>query len=227
MTSTATTRAPAATATITADSPTPPQPCTATQSPGRTRPCWTTARYAVANRQPSAAAVSAVELVRQRDEVHVGVVEGDQLGEGAPAGEAGLGLPVADLVVAGQAGPAGAAGAHERHRDPVADLPVAHLRTGLGDRPGELVAGDVRQGDGAVVAGPAVPVAAAQPGRLDPDHDTVGGRDRVGHVTDRDRAAEVVQHQCPHDRRGYCGSLHTSWRTPRCLTGSSQGPDAP
>ena len=42
--STATTRAPAATAIITAESPTPPQPWTATHSPGRTRPCDTTAR---------------------------------------------------------------------------------------------------------------------------------------------------------------------------------------
>ena len=56
-TSTATTRAPEAAAIITAERPTPPQPCTATHSPAATRPCWTTARYAVANRQPSEAAV--------------------------------------------------------------------------------------------------------------------------------------------------------------------------
>ncbi len=57
-TSTATTRAPEAAAIITADRPTPPQPCTATHSPGATRPCCTTARKAVANRQPSEAAVA-------------------------------------------------------------------------------------------------------------------------------------------------------------------------
>ena len=45
--STATTRAPAATATWIADRPTPPQPCTATHSPGRTLPWCTTARKAV------------------------------------------------------------------------------------------------------------------------------------------------------------------------------------
>jgi len=56
-TSTATTRAPAAAAIITADSPTPPQPYTASHSPGRTRPRATTARNAVAKRHPSAAAV--------------------------------------------------------------------------------------------------------------------------------------------------------------------------
>ena len=42
----------------TADSPTPPQPCTASQSPARTRPCAVTARNAVANRQPRQAAVT-------------------------------------------------------------------------------------------------------------------------------------------------------------------------
>ena len=58
VTSTATTRAPAATATWTADNPTPPQPCTATHSPGRARPTPVTARNAVANRQPRLAAVA-------------------------------------------------------------------------------------------------------------------------------------------------------------------------
>lgn len=57
-TSTATTLAPDAAAIITADRPTPPQPCTATHSPAATLPCCTTARNAVAKRQPSAAAVA-------------------------------------------------------------------------------------------------------------------------------------------------------------------------
>ena len=57
-TSTATTRAPRATPIITADSPTPPQPCTASHSPGRIRPCAVTARKAVANRQPRPAAAT-------------------------------------------------------------------------------------------------------------------------------------------------------------------------
>jgi len=57
-TSVATTRAPSAAPIITADSPTPPQPCTASQSPARTRPCAVTARKAVANRQPRQAAAT-------------------------------------------------------------------------------------------------------------------------------------------------------------------------
>src|SRR4051794_22169037 len=57
-TSTATTRAPRAAAIIVAASPTPPHPKIATHSPGATRPCAVTARYAVANRQPRPAAVT-------------------------------------------------------------------------------------------------------------------------------------------------------------------------
>lgn len=57
-TSTATTRAPSAAPIITADRPTPPQPCTASQSPARIRPCAVTARKAVANRQPRHAAAT-------------------------------------------------------------------------------------------------------------------------------------------------------------------------
>ena len=57
-TSTATTRAPSAAPISTADSPTPPQPCTASQSSAPSRPCVTSARYAVANRHPSEAAVT-------------------------------------------------------------------------------------------------------------------------------------------------------------------------
>ncbi len=55
--STPITRAPWARAIIVAERPTPPQPCTATHSPGRVRPCPTTARYAVAKRHPKSAAV--------------------------------------------------------------------------------------------------------------------------------------------------------------------------
>ena len=57
-TSIATTRAPSAAPIITADNPTPPQPCTASQSPARTWPWAGAARQAVANRQPRDAAAA-------------------------------------------------------------------------------------------------------------------------------------------------------------------------
>ena len=173
-TSTATTRAPAATATITADSPTPPQPCTATHSPGRTRPCCTTARYAVANRQPRRGGGRGREVVGQRDQVDVGVVEGDQLGERPPAGEPGLRLALAHLVVAAQAGRA--ACRRRTRTGPSRGRPAAHRVTSAptaatvpaSSWPGTCGSAMVR-----VVAHPAVPVAAAQPGGLDPHDDAV------------------------------------------------------
>ncbi len=56
--STATTLAPIAEAIIVAESPTPPQPWTATHSPGRTRAWSTMALNEVTNRQPRLAAVA-------------------------------------------------------------------------------------------------------------------------------------------------------------------------
>ena len=53
----------------------------------------------------------------------VGGVEGDELGEGAPVGEAGLLLVGADLRVAGGAPRAAPAPADEGHGHPVADVP--------------------------------------------------------------------------------------------------------
>ena len=71
-TSTATTRAPSARPSITADSPTPPQPWTASQSPARTPPRSPTAANAVMKRQPSAAAASKPSSVGERHAVEVG-----------------------------------------------------------------------------------------------------------------------------------------------------------
>ena len=53
-----------------------------------------------------------------------------------------------------------------------------------GDRAGELVAGHMRQADVGIVPHPAVPVAAAEPGRLDLDDDAFGRGRRIGHGAD-------------------------------------------
>ena len=136
--------------------------------------------------------------VRQRDEVDVRMVEGHEVGEGPPAGEAGLGLALADLVVAGQALLARTAGADEGDRHAVAGVPPGDSVARRCDAAGELVTGDVRQRDRPVVAGPPVPVAAAQPGGLDLDDDTMLRRRRVGDLADRCRPAELLEHHRPH-----------------------------
>ena len=92
-----------AAAICTAESPTPPQPCTATHSPARTR--------ADVHDRPEGRGVAAaqrggrgqVQLLGDGDEVDVGGVEGDELRERAPVSEAGLGLPGAHLLLAGGA----------------------------------------------------------------------------------------------------------------------------
>ena len=73
--------------------------------------------------------------------------------------------------------------AHARHRPHARTNGVVtrsptfhrgHLRPGLDDGAGQLVAGHVWELDPVVVAHPAVPVAAAQSGRLDGDDHPVG-----------------------------------------------------
>ena len=178
-TSTATTRRPGRDRDLTADSPTPPQPCTATHSPGRTRPCWTTARKAVANRQPRPAAVAKVEIVRDGDEVDVGRVERDDsasepqwVNPGWVWASQTWWSPAAHWAHA-------SAGVHERHGHPVA-RPASARTSGADrrDRAGQLVPGHVRQDDVGVVALPAVPVAAADAARRHPDDDAVRRRVR-------------------------------------------------
>jgi hypothetical protein len=134
-----------------------------------------------------------VERVRQPHPVDVGNVDDDQLGERPPMREPRLLLVVAHLLLAAKAGRASTARADERRRDPIAELPTADLASGLRDDAGELVARDVRQPDVPVMPHPAVPVAAAQPRRLDPDQDGVRRAFGLGHVEDGRRHAEPVE----------------------------------
>ena len=67
--------------------------------PARTRPTCTTARNAVAYAAAQRGGGRRGQVVGQRDEVDVGGVERDQLGERAPVGEARLGLLRAHLVL--------------------------------------------------------------------------------------------------------------------------------
>ncbi len=138
------------------------------------------------------------QAVGERDEVDVGGVQRDELGEGAAVGEAGLGLLRADLLLTCRADRAPAAGADERDGHPVPRPPAAHPVADRLDRARELVAGHVRQRDVGVVPLPAVPVAAAHAGGADPDHDAVRRGHRVGQVDERQRAGVRLELQGPH-----------------------------
>ena len=226
--STAITRAPEAAAIITAESPTPPQPWTATHSPGATRPCATTARNAVAKRQPSEAAVPYDSSSGSGDQVHVGVVQSDVLGVRAPVGEARLGLPLAHLLVPGRAGGATAAGADEGGGHAVAGAPAGHRLAGRLDDAGEFVAGDVREGDVGVVTLPAVPVAAAEAGGFDPDDDSVRRGHRVRHLPYLGRLPVPLEHHCPHVSRPSAVKPRAPpfLTEPKCSAGSTTNPRA-
>ena len=131
-----------------------------------------------------------VHLLGELHEIRVGEVERDIFGEGAPGGEARLELIFADLVVAGDAFEAMAAAGNEGHGDAVALLPAGHAAADRGNPAGELVAGDVRQADVGIVSHPAVPVAAAEPSRLDLDYDAFRRGRRVWNVADGGRLAK-------------------------------------
>ena len=137
-------------------------------------------------------------LVGDPDQVDVGPGERHQVGERAPLGEPRLELVLADLAVAAGARPAPPAREDERRRDPVADLPAGHRGAGLDDGAGQLVTGHVGQLDVVVVAHPAVPVAAAQPGRLDGDDHPVGRARRVRGLGQLGRGAERPDHDGAH-----------------------------
>ncbi len=89
-------------------------------------------------------------------------------------GEAGLELVIADLLVAGMALRTGAAAPDEGHRHPVADTPEGHVPAHRLDHPGQFVAWHMGQLDVAVMADPAVPVAAADASGHDLEYDAWG-----------------------------------------------------
>ena len=139
-----------------------------------------------------------VQIVRQPDQVRVGVRQGDQLGKRTPRGEPGLEVVVANVRLAGEALGTSSAPDREGHRHAVARLPAAHLRARGFDHPGQFMSGNVRQADVWVVAHPAVPVAPADAVGPDPHHHAVGRRCRIGHLAKSERSAELLVEDRPH-----------------------------
>src|SRR5690606_32646218 len=160
-------------------------------------------------------------FVRQPHEVGRCVGNGDVLGKAAPAGEAGLVIVVADLLVAGGALGAGAAAQGKGYRNPLADLPAAHLRPDGDDAPRELMARYVRRVDIGVVAHPAVPVAAAKASRADLNDDAVGWRLGIGQFSDGDWPGKGVK-----DRRSHAPNRSLLMSSKSSMTGKALLPPA-
>src|SRR5215218_636136 len=188
--STATTRAPAAAAIITAAA-VDGHPLTGPHAPNAQE-------GPVRGREPAAEERCrlGVDALWDRDEVHVRPVQRDELCERSPLREAWLRLLVADLMVPAGALRTAAARADEGNGYAISRPPVANPGSHGFHHAGELVARDVWEpADVRVVSHPAVPVAAAEPGRLHP-HDRARRRGvRIGHGLDRRHPAErLVDH---------------------------------
>ena len=86
-----------------------------------------------------------------------------------------------------------AAADDERHGDAIAGAPRRDLLADRRHDAGQFVARHMRQADAGVVAHPAMPVAAAEPGGLDLDDDAFGGGRRVGQRLDPRRLPEFLE----------------------------------
>ena len=137
------------------------------------------------------------EPLGQGDEVGLGGVHDDELGEGAGVGEARLPLVRADLPGSRPADGAAPARHDERGGDGAPDPAVVDALADRLHRARELVAGHMGKGrDVVVVAHPPVPVAAAQTARDDP-------HDRTSRVAGSGRGA--TRRQARHRRRRRSG----------------------
>ena len=119
-------------------------------------------------------------IVRKAYKVDVGVMDRNVFGKGPPMGKTGLGLMVADLVIAGAALRAGAAGTHKWNGHAIALFPLGDPGSDLLDGAGQLVTRHMRKvTDIGIVPQPTVPITAADPARLDLDDHALGIDSRV------------------------------------------------
>jgi hypothetical protein len=102
-----------------------------------------------------------------------------------------LELVGADLFVPVPARLASATSSDEWHGDTISHCPVANASSDLDHRASELVPWNVGECDIRVVTHPAVPVASAQPGRFNPNDNSIGVRSRQGPIDYTDRPLEL------------------------------------
>jgi hypothetical protein len=132
-----------------------------------------------------------VDLLGDPYEVSVGISQTHVFGEASPGAESRLELIRTHLFVSVPARFASSAPGSKRNRYAIAHRPLVDMASNFDHRSNQLVAGDVGEFDIRVVAHPSVPVAAAQPGRLNPDNHPIEFRNRLGQVDDFDRLSEL------------------------------------
>lgn len=142
-----------------------------------------------------------IDGVREFDEVHIRMSDFDVLREGSPLRETGLGVVVADMLVAAVALRAVSAAAAERHCDAGVWFPAPHIGPGCHDDSCEFVTGDVWQVDIGVVSHPAVPVAATEPAAANGDDCGIRVGSRVSDVLNDEGRLELFKNGSLHGTR--------------------------
>ena len=129
-------------------------------------------------------------LIGQAYEVDVGIVNGHELGKGAPVREAGLKLVITNLLVAGMTFRALATTPDKWNGDPITHLPPRNALTYDLNDAGQLMPRNMGQHDVRVISLPAVPVAAANAARHDPQNYAAVTRHRVRYLLNLGRRRE-------------------------------------
>lgn len=153
-----------------------------------------------------------LETIGKTDEIHIGVVDGDQLGKRPPGTEAGREGPVAGVEMSSPARPTHAAADREGDRHPISHLPSLHPGAHDIDHTCHFVAGYVGKSGEILVPHPGVPVAKTHPAGLDAENDTMLGNCRVIHLGDYEGLLKLGDQCGTQDL-----SLRTSSSPPMCI----------
>src|SRR5699024_10256608 len=146
-------------------------------------------------------------------------------GPGSGQVEAGLSLLRAHLRGPGPALLAAPAGEDERRRHPIPRGEAGDLLADLLDHPGELVAGNVRQLHGVVMALPGMPVAATHPGRVHGHHRPVRRTLGVGNLEQTGPLPEGLVTDSSHGTiLAHRGRRSRAFRPCVRATGTAPGP---
>ena len=125
----------------------------------------------------------------------------------------------ADLCIARDAPPARPAPAHERYGHSLPNLEFLYPDPRRGDPTHQLMPGNMGQGDGRVVAGPRVMIAAAHPGGLDVDDDARIGGSRCRDLLQLRSDRELIEDDGTHTLDRKTRDLHSTrvsalWQEP-------------
>jgi hypothetical protein len=145
--------------------------------------------------------VHRLEAIGETDEVHIGVVDRNELGKRPPRCEAGGEGSIAGVEMPLETRATVATADRERHSYTISHLPVLDCGTYIFYAPGHFVPEDVRKPGKSFVPHPGVPVAEANPCGLDPEDDPTLRCHRVVDLVDRQWMLKFGEQGCAQDRQ--------------------------